>query len=446
MITDVKRRVDTIHQIAKEMYPDMIAFCQKLIQTPSISGNEKGVADLNMDEMIKLGYDEVFRDDQGNVVGIVKGNQPGPSIMYNSHMDHVSPGDIANWQGYNPYEALIDTCVVDTSAKQPDKAECIHGRAASDVKGGEAVQIYCGGLLKKLRDTGYAIPGNFIFTGVVQEEPAEMVGMLHLIDKTFAEKGITYDAMVSSEATSLKLYCGHRGRVEMLATVYGRTSHGSAPWLGINAIYKAIPLIERIRTELYPSLPRDNELGQASISLNIIECSPGALSIVPDRCMLSLDRRLLPGETAAGAMAQIQAIIDDLAANDPEFKADVKIKEATEVSYTGVSYTVPKYMNPWKIDTQHPFVAAAASALESMGQTATYGYWDFGTDASKTCGIDRKPTIGYSPMQEQYAHTPYDKVRTDFMLTALEGNTAIFMNTAALGPEAFTPVGWADSN
>jgi putative selenium metabolism hydrolase len=267
-----------------------------------------------------------------------------------------------------------------------------------------------------------------MFTGVVQEEPAEMVGMLHLVDKTFKEKGLDYDAMVSSEASSLKLYCGHRGRIEFLITVYGRTSHGSAPWLGINAIYKSLKVIEKLKDELYPSLPKDEDLGQSSISLNIIECSPGALSIVPDKCMLSIDRRTIPGETVAGAMAQIQEILDEIACNDPEFKAEVKVKTALETSYTGVQYDIQKVMAPWKIDRDHPFVESAKEALEGIGEEVKYGYWDFGTDASKTAGIDFKPTIGYSPMQEQYAHTPYDKVRIDYMVRAMAGNAAIFIS------------------
>ena len=437
-----EKLVSAITEITDELYPMMVAFGQKLVQTPSISGTEGTLADLDLAEMQKLGYDEVFRDSQGKIVGLVKGTEPGPTIMYNSHLDHVSPGDLANWQGYDPYGGLIDICQVDSQNKQPDQAECIHGRGASDVKCGEAVQIYTGGLLVKLRAKGFPIRGTFMFTGVVQEEPAEMVGMLHLVDKTLPEKGLSYDAMVTSEATSLKVYCGHRGRVEMLITVYGRTSHGSAPWLGINAIYKAIPLITRIKDELYPSLPTDPELGQASVSLNIIECSPGALSIVPDKCLLSLDRRTLPGETAASAMAQIQEIIDDLAAKDPEFKADVVVKSAVETSYMGLAYEASKEMSPWKISQEHGFVKAVTAALEAVGQTVNYGYWDFGTDASKTCGIDRKPTIGYSPMQEQYAHTPFDKCRTDFMKTALVGNAAIYINTSAQGPEAFAKVEW----
>ncbi|MDR0856669.1 MAG: M20/M25/M40 family metallo-hydrolase [Clostridiales bacterium] len=434
---------DEIIRVAGALYPDMVAFAQRLLRTPSISGNEKAVSDLDLAEMKKLGYDEVFRDGQGNVVGIVKGTEPGPVIMFNSHMDHVSPGDPANWEGYDPYGGLIDVCEVDTADKtKKEKAECIHGRAASDVKCGEAVQIYAGGVVAALKKAGASVKGDFMFTGVVQEEPAEMVGMTHLVDKTLPERGLHYDAMVSSEATSLKLYLGHRGRIEMLATVTGRTSHGSAPWLGINAVYKAIPLINKIKDELYPALPKDAQLGQSSIALTIIECAPGALSIVPDKCFLSLDRRTIPGETTEGALAQIKDIIANIAEKDPEFKAEVKVKAAAELSYTGVSYTVDKVMSPWKIAPAHAFVKAAAAALQSVGQPVAYGYWDFGTDASKTCGIDRKPTIGYSPMQEQYAHTPFDKCRTDFMRTALKGNVAIFLNAGAAGADAFKPVEW----
>jgi acetylornithine deacetylase/succinyl-diaminopimelate desuccinylase-like protein len=141
-------------------------------------------------------------------------------------------------------------------------------------------------------------------------------------------------------------------------------------------------------------------------------------------------RRLIPGETPEMALREIQSIIDELSALDPEFKADVKIKTAVEKSYTGLEYEASKIMAPWKIKKDHEFVKAATEALESINQTVAYGYWDFATDASKTAGIDMKPTIGYSPMQEQYAHTPYDKVRTDYIVKALAGNAAIFIKTA----------------
>lgn len=134
--------------LSNEMDKDVISFAQKLIQTPSISGTEKVLADLCMDKMKELGYDEVFRDGAGNIVGIIKGTGEGPNVMYNSHMDHVDPGDPKNWQ-YDPYGAVID-------------GGYIHGRAASDVKGGMASQIYAGAVIKKLGK----LKGDFIYTGV----------------------------------------------------------------------------------------------------------------------------------------------------------------------------------------------------------------------------------------------------------------------------------------
>lgn len=416
-----------IKQIAAEFHEQSVDFAAKLIQTESISCNEKKVADLYMLEMEKLGYDSVFRDDMGNVVGIVAMDNTGPAIMYNSHMDHVDTGDISNWEGYDPYGGTIDECEVDNQdASAKEKTRCIHGRAASDVKGGAAAAVYSGAMLLKLRNSGYPLKGSFIFTGVVQEEPAESAGMRYLVDTTFPKKGLSYDAMVSSEATALKLMLGSRGRVELLVTVYGRTSHGSTPWRGKNAIEKALPVLTAIQ-ELAKHLPIDEDLGKATITPTIISCSPGKLSIVPDQCIISLDRRLLPNETVEMAVRQIQDVLSEISEQDPEFRADVKVNSTSQTSYTGITQELPKAMPAWKISRDHPCVLACADALQQIGQTVKFGYWDFCTDASKTAGIDRKPCIGYSPMQEQYAHTPYDKVRCDYMLKALEGNVSIYI-------------------
>lgn len=430
-------------EIAVGMEEDLIDFTQRLIQTKSISGFEDKVAKVYIEEMEKLGYDEVFQDKAGNVVGIIRGELDGPTIMYNAHLDHVSEGDINNWEGYDPYGGEVDICEVDNRDKSAvEKTKCIHGRAASDTKGGGACQVYSGAILLKLRQEGYKFAGNYMFTGVVHEETSECAGMLYLVDNTFPERGLDYDALVSCEATSLNLYLGHRGRTEYLITTYGRTSHGSAPWLGINAVYKAIPLITKLKDELYPSLKTDSELGQASISLNIIECSPGALSIVPDKCMLSIDRRTVPGETTAEVIAQFQKCIDEVTATDPEFKASVKIKDAVEKTYTGLEMPLVKDVLPWKQPVDHPFTLACQEGLDTLGYSYKRDYWIFATDMSLNCGRDHKPCIGYSPMQEQYAHTPYDKVRVDYMMEALSGNVGIFLAAGERGLEVGNRVEW----
>ena len=147
--------------------------------------------------------------------------------MYNSHMDHVAPGDVANWEGYDPYGGKIDICECDNADRTAkEMVECIHGRGASDVKSGHGFQIYAGAILLKLRQQGVKLRGDFMYTGVVHEESGQNGGTRRMLAETFPERGLDFDAMVSSEATSLSLYLGHRGRIEYLITVYGRTSHG----------------------------------------------------------------------------------------------------------------------------------------------------------------------------------------------------------------------------
>ncbi|MFW5735289.1 MAG: YgeY family selenium metabolism-linked hydrolase [Oceanidesulfovibrio sp.] len=396
-----------LNQIAQDVSDDVIGFAKKLVQTPSISGTEEELARITVKKMEELGYDEVFVDEIGNVVGIVKGEGSGPNVMYNSHMDHVDPGEEAHWE-YPPYGGVIADGY-------------LHGRAASDVKSGMASQIYAGHLIKK---SGVKLKGDFIYTGVVQEEPAEMFGMRWLMDKTFKERGLEFDVMISSEATSMNLYLGHRGRAELEVATYGRTSHGSAPWLGVNAVYKMMPVIEEVQ-KISDTLPDDDFLGRATIALTIINCSPGALSIIPDKCTVSLDRRLVRGEKREDFIGQIQSILDNLSARDPDFKGEVGIRTVKETSYTGVSEHCEKYMHPWAIKKDDPMVATCLEALNAIGQKPGFGRWDFGTDASYVTGVMGIPSIGYSPMEEHYAHTPKDRCSIENIVKATAGNAAI---------------------
>ena len=428
----------TINKLAEDYKPAVVDFCQRLIRIPALSGEEKGVADLYLAEMEKLGYDRSFRDRWGNVVGIIEGTEPGPAIMYNAHLDHVDTGDYSEWEGYDPYGAVIDVNEMENQDRDGyESVEVIHGRAAADVKAGGACQIYSGKIILELKKMGYPVKGRYIFTGVVLEEPAEQLGMIKLLEDTFPKEDITYDGVVSCEATSLKLYLGHRGRVELKVTLSGVTSHGSAPWLGINAVNKATKFIDKVEEVVAVNRGTDEQLGNSSIALTIINCTPGAMCIVPDRCQITYDRRFVPGETYAGCVQEIQAIIAELAAADPDFKATVEIATVPRTTYTGLTVAVPNVKEAWKISPEHPFTQAAAAGLMAVGQPIKYGYWDFGTDLSVICGREKKPAVGYSPMQEFYCHRPIDKVRIDYMIKALAGNVAIFQKLTELDKNDF---------
>lgn len=427
-----------LQKMAAELNPEAVQFAQRTIRVSSLSGEEKEVSELYLQEMKSIGYDEVFRDDWGNIIGIIKGQEPGPTIMFNGHMDHVPAGDCQLWGGYDPFGAAIDVNEVHNQDMDGmEKAEVIHGRGASDVKGGLACQIYAGKALLQLRKQGFKLKGIFMIAAVTMEECGDQIGTIQLIDDTLLRRGLDYHGVVSCEPTKLKIALGHRGRMEILVSVFGKACHGSSPWLGVNAIAKANKLINCIINELPDKFPEDPDLGRSTVTLTMISCSPNANCIVPDRCDFLLDRRFIPGETQEMCIAQIQAIIDRLANEDAEFQAEVKIAEYERVFYTGKSLTVSNVKESYKVPRDHPFVQAVAEGLLSVGQPVKYQFWPFGTDMPKVCVTDKKPAIGYSPMQEVYIHTSDDKVRIDYMEKSIAGYTSIFLKLMDVPVEKF---------
>ncbi len=399
--------ISALKEARPQVADDVITFAQRLIQTPSISGQEQGVANLIIREMEKLVYDEVFTDEMGNVVGNIKGSGQGENIMFNGHMDHVDPGRLESWD-YDPYGGTI-------------VEGYLHGRGACDMKGAIASQVYAAALIKNL---GLVHRGDIIVTCVVQEEPAAGVGMSHLCDVMLAQRGINVNFVVIGEPSDLKIMLGHKGRVELEVTTIGRTSHASTPSRGINAVYKILPVISKIQG-LDNNLPSHELLGKSSIVLTFISCSPGRLSVIPDLCTASLDRRLIPGETVEQALAQIEAILNEVGEEDPDFQGAVQVREVEEVSYTGMRALGRKAVPPWIISQDHPKVVQACVALNELGHETKYGYWDFATDGSHTAVTLGIPTIGYGPGEERFAHTPHEQVSLDSLVQSVIGNAAI---------------------
>ncbi|MBI4506885.1 MAG: YgeY family selenium metabolism-linked hydrolase [Chloroflexi bacterium] len=398
---------DELQAAAHDWRDRVVDFAQRLVRTPSISGEEGAVADLMLAEMRELGYDDVFRDRIGNVVGVIRGTGGGRRVLFNTHLDHVDPGRRELW-AYEPYGAEI------ADGK-------MHGRATSDIKGPGAAQVYGAALLVR---AGRRPAGDVVVTGVVQEEPAASFGMRHLCDVTLKERNLWPDVVVIGEPTARNLYLGHRGRVELEVTTYGRTSHGSAPWRGINAVYKMLPVIEGVRA-FESALPEHPRLGRASIALTIIGCSPGRLSVVPDVCTVCFDRRTVPGETPGSCVAQVEALLQELTHRDPELKAEARVREVEDVSYTGLRERMGKIMPAWLMPEDDPDTAAIVEALHGLGHQPDLGTWAFGTDGGYTAGVLGLPTFGYAPGDEACVHTPTEYIAIDDLVEGTAGNAAI---------------------
>jgi hypothetical protein len=134
---------------------DVLSFLRDLLSTPSLPGEEGEAARRVVAEMEALGYDEVRTDDAGNVLGVLRGAGRAPSVMLNTHLDHVDAGDPDAWP-HPPFGGEIHDGRV-------------WGRGAVDIKGPLAAQVHSVG---RLAD-GERPDGDVWVTATVQNGGAE---------------------------------------------------------------------------------------------------------------------------------------------------------------------------------------------------------------------------------------------------------------------------------
>ena len=397
---------DEMNKDMEKYYEDMIGFAQRLIRLPSVTGEEGAVADEILSEMKKLDYDKAYRDEAGNVIGIISGSGGGEHVFYNCHMDQVDPGNLDAWE-YPPFEGLtLDGW--------------IHGRGASDTKGAIAPQVYSAAYMKKAQ-----IPhgGDIIVTAVVEEEPGDMWGMRKLIDSVIGNYPGKIGMLILGEATGLNVYLGHRGKVEIDVQTKGKVAHSSAPWRGVNAVYKMRPVIEAVEN-LGNTLPQHPFLRRSSIAVTNITCSPGWLSTVPDICTIRLDRRFLPSEDRSSILDELEGILQTAGIQLGK-DGFIEIQKYDHTGYTGLKESMELYKPAFLTSENDEHVLQVVEALNEIGQKPVFDCWDFGTDGAWVATELGIPTIGYSPCEEEYAHTPKDRVSIDLMKKSLLGYVAI---------------------
>jgi putative selenium metabolism hydrolase len=385
----------------------IVGFAQALVRTPSLCGQEGDLAALLAAKLQELGYDEVYTDAIGNVIGRIKGEGTGPSVLFTTHLDHADPTTAGDWE-VPPYEGRIENGQ-------------LLGAGACDHKAAIAAMAYGGAILKRLNTP---LRGDYVFAAVVQSNAKASVGMRYLVDKTMHDRQLHCDLVVVGAPTNLNVNLGHRGRIELEIVTIGRTSHGGAPWLGLNAIYQMVPVLQEVQA-LATTLPSHPFLEKSTVAVTGIDSTPHAAYTVPDRCVISLDRRFLPSESVDDAVWQVQSIVNRLTAQDAEFKGEVRVRQTQQASYTGTPQTAPRLMHPLTTDSQHHLVKESVGALEALGQAPRFGKWTFTTDGGYMSTIKNIVTVGYAPGDENFAQTAYERVGVDALIQAAAGYAAI---------------------
>lgn len=381
-----------IRELSLKYEKETAEFLAKMIQTPSFSMKEKDMILVIKKEMEKVGFDKIRIDGLGSIIGTI-GNG-SRLIAFDAHIDTVYPGNLDNWD-FPPHEGRIENGKV-------------WGRGASDQLGGMASMVYAAKIIKEL-DLNQKF--TILFTGTVMEEDCDGIAWEHMIK----EDGIKPELVVSTEPTSLNIYRGHRGRMEMTIEVKGISCHGSAPERGVNAIYKMVKIVNEVE-KLNDRLKDDDFLGKGTITTSIFESGSPSQCAVADYAKIQLDRRLTWGETKEIAVSELEECCKLAGVED----AKVTVLQYDAVAYTGKEYSVEKYFPTWKLEEDSTWLKnASASYIKTLENEPKIDKWTFSTNCVFIMGKHPEmKCLGMGPGDEDQAHAPNEMTRVSDLSAA----------------------------
>jgi acetylornithine deacetylase len=218
-----------------------------------------------------------------NVVAVARGSGGGRSLMLNAHLDTVGVAGMDE-----PFSGRID-------------GGRVHGRGACDMKASLAAS-----LLAAVRARGLGLRGDVVVTAVSDEEVAS-VGSEAVVERHRA------DFAIVTEPTDERLAIAHRGFVGFEIETEGLAAHGSRPDLGVDAIARMGPVLIRLE-ELVRRLQAGVShplLGTGSVHASLIEGGQ-EYSSYPASCLLTGERRTIPGETLEHVEAELRDLLGDV--------------------------------------------------------------------------------------------------------------------------------------
>jgi putative selenium metabolism hydrolase len=386
--------IDTIKQRVAEQNDDILKFFREIVAIPSMDSEIREVGERIAAEMEKLGYDEVFWDKMGNIVGRI--GEGDKILLYDSHIDTVGIGDPDEWE-WDPFEGKVEDGV-------------FFARGACDEKNSTPGMIYG---LALARELGLLDGWTVYFFGNMEERNDGSA--CHAFVQT---EGITPDFVVIGEPTKMQVYRGHKGRIEFKIVAKGKSAHAASNFLGDNAIYKLTSIIDRI-SQLEPELGDHEFLGHGRITVTHMEVKTPSLNAVPDEATIYIDRRVTFGETAEAELQRLKDIVGD------RDDIEVSILYDEVPSYTGFVFPLDKIYPAWAFDEDHPFVQSAVKTGEKLYGSMNTGKWDFSTNGIFWAGKRNIPSIGFGPGDEIHAHTVIDQVKLEDVVKATEFYTLL---------------------
>jgi len=307
----------------------------ELVRIPSVNPLDSPVGD-GYGEARLAGYIETRLREAGLSVELREAAPGRPSVVarlagdreealwFDAHLDTVSAGNMA----FEPFEGRIE-------------GDRLYGRGAADDKASLAAMMAA---LINVARSGSKPPLTVIFTGTADEE-YRMRGLRSLLDSGLRARGA-----IVGEPTGLEIVIAHKGVARFSIATRGKAAHSSRPEEGVNAIYRMARVVQALEAYAKGGVGRETHplLGKATLSVGVIRGGKH-VNVVPDRCEIDVDRRLLPGEDARRAVAQVKAYLSTAV-------------EDVDVEVIGPTLTVPGL----SVSSEEPLVQGVAQAVREV--------------------------------------------------------------------------------
>jgi succinyl-diaminopimelate desuccinylase len=363
---------------------EVLAFARALIAAPSENpgGTEDEAAAVAADILSGLGADPIVvrgEERRPSVVANI-GTGDGPSLAWNGHLDTVPTGSRDTW------------------SSDPFAGEIVNGRligrGACDMKGPIAAALAAAAALRR---ADVRLAGTLTFHLAADEEHAGIHGT-----KVLCEQGmLTQDMAVVGEPSELSLGLAERGGAWITATAFGRAAHGSQPERGVNAITSMARFLLRL-PEALPDVEHPL-CGRPTVNAALIE-GGSAPNVVPDRCAIEIDRRIVPGETDPGAvLAPFLALAENLRAADPAVDVRPEIHDWTPAAETASDAAVA--------------AAVRRAAAADLGHEPRDAGFTGITDARFYINEASVPAVIFGPGSLAVAHTADEWIDVEELMT-----------------------------
>jgi acetylornithine deacetylase/succinyl-diaminopimelate desuccinylase family protein len=383
---------------------ELVDLTIQLVRTPTENppGDEKRAAQFLKPFLSKMGFRiKTVLSPKGrwNLIAEKRWGKGGRRLIFNGHLDVVPAGNPSQWK-YPPFQGKLY------------KGK-IYGRGSSDMKSGIASFLHALSTLERSK-----IPlrqGAVILHLVSDEESHGHQGMGFLTQR----EGIQGDAALVGEPTDLQPVIAQKGALWLRIFTIGKSAHGSRPHLGVNAIEKMMKLIERLNSIL---LEKEHPLlRKPTLSIGTIQGGT-KVNMIPDRCEIEVDRRMLPGENKGEVIGEIKEILDSLQSQDPLFQYRME-----EIDFA----------EPSEVDSEEEIVQMGVEAIQNvMGKKPMLRGFSGFTDSRFYVNQCHIPTLIFGPGGVDQSHTTNESVEVEALVHAAHIYGWILVNYLSKKDEA----------